>query len=107
MGNIVDTGLHNAGGSNLHGDGDDEAFAFRLLELIVAGDSSPGDEAALAAWIGGNPNRQRIIDQLRMQWGAVPEAHDVDAAWTRTAHHLRQATPHAEAEPTLTYRRVR
>lgn len=92
----MDTDLRNTGGSNLPGD--DEEVALRLLERLVTGEGSPADEAALAAWIGENPKRQRMIDRLRARWGAVPEAHDADAGWARMARHLRPATPEAQPD---------
>lgn len=91
----MDSDARYAWGSNAPGD--DEAYALRLLERLVAGDGSPADEAALAAWIGSNTKRQRIIDRVRVQWGVMPEAHDADAGWMRVARHLRPVEATSDA----------
>ncbi len=93
----MDPDLHSAGVSNLPGD--EGEFILRLLERVVAGDGSPADEAALAAWVGDDPDRQRKIERLRAQWGAIHQAHDVDAGWARMTRHLRPAISTEQAEP--------
>jgi transmembrane sensor len=72
---------------------DAHAAILPVFERHITGEASAADEAALAQWVAEKPGRQRILDTLRAQWGAVPNLHDTDTAWARMAPRIGEAGP--------------
>ncbi|HWC73056.1 MAG TPA: FecR domain-containing protein [Gemmatimonadales bacterium] len=66
-------------------------YGLGLLERSIAGETTPADELALAAWIERHPEYQPLVAALRAHGTTPAASHDVDAAWTRMAARIRRA----------------
>src|SRR5690606_24258601 len=63
-----------------------------ILVEYVAGETPAEERPRVERWIREDPERERLLAELRTLWNTRPEAPDVDAAWARLAARLEE--PH-------------
>jgi len=71
-----------------------DSFDWRIIDRHLAGEASPDDEAALAAWLASDPRNATLLNDARALGRALGPSDDapwdVDHAWSRVAARMHE-----------------